>query len=342
MIAITQWFTNKSTNALNRGNKQAVETFIINNRIQKLVNNSFTLYSNIIRDFNTESINDSLTTLGYNSSILGEAIKTIGIPDSSNTISAVINLQVELSTKIIAAKKENNQVLKNSLIDTFKILNISDKVYESCLKVQKLLEKNLQTTLITNSDEAAQLFTFNKYLAIMAILAIIILVTNIINKQEKQRKLIRNLQVAEAAAQKSKQAKDEFLANMSHELRTPLNALIGFSNLLQNSPLNTKQKEYVDIISTNGDNLLNIVNDILDISKIEAGKLSFKIIPFDIYHLMNSLERLFSKTVNEKKLIYTTIIDENIPQFIKGDNNRLKQVLVNLIGNAVKFYRKER
>lgn len=337
MIAVTQWFTNQSTNTLNKGNIQAVETFKINNRIQNLVNSSFTLYSNILRDFNTPAISDSLTTLGYNSSILGDAIKTIGIPDSSNTINAVINLQVELSTKIIAAKKENNQPLKTNLIDSFKNLNISDKVYESSLKVQKLLESNLQTTLVTNSDEAAQLFTLNKYLAIMAILAIIILVTNIINKQEKQRKLIRSLQVAEAATQKSKQAKDEFLANMSHELRTPLNALIGFSNLLNSTPLNQKQKEFVDIISTNGDNLLNIVNDILDISKIEAGKLSFKLIPFDLIHLFKSLEKLFSKITSEKELIYTTIIDKSIPQFIKGDNNRLRQVLVNLIGNAIKF-----
>jgi len=138
-------------------------------------------------------------------------------------------------------------------------------------------------------------------------------------------------------AQKAESAKTNFLANMSHEIRTPLNAIIGFTKLLHNVTLPSKESNYINIIDKSAHNLLGIINDILDLSKIENGSLTYEKISFDPFSEFESITNLFMVNANEKSISLVSFIDPLIPQKIIGDPLRVKQVFSNLISNAIKF-----
>ncbi len=343
LIVVTQFFTNKATNALTTGNLKAVSTFALNNRIQEIANTSFELESKLkgatalpADKARLLSIQDSVNTLGYNAYVLSSFAEgpTKARADSVNNI---IDTQVNISEKILAAIKGGNAQQVKVNIDSLRILDLGNKVYKNCMQLQRELRDDLQQTLDTNTDQASKLSLYNRILAVFSIIAILLLATIIIRRQSQQLKLIEELKAAELAALKSKNAKDEFLANMSHELRTPLNALIGFGNLLDGTELDAKQKEYVEIIKSSGYNLLYIVNDVLDLSKIEAGKLTIAHRPFNLYDLFTRIKKMFSATIQDKGLVYNYFIDEQIPQHVVGDPDRLQQIFINLISNAIKF-----
>ena len=131
--------------------------------------------------------------------------------------------------------------------------------------------------------------------------------------------------------------KSDFLANMSHELRTPMNAIIGFSELLAETPLAEEQLDYTKTITQSATSLLTLINDILDLAKIEAGKLELERLPFELVEVIDNVAAMFKIPAREKGVTVTCKIDSRIPKRIMGDSNRLRQVLVNLAGNAMKF-----
>lgn len=153
----------------------------------------------------------------------------------------------------------------------------------------------------------------------------------------EQEKIEEELKDAKRQADESAHVKEQFLANMSHEIRTPINAVIGFTNLLQKTPLSQDQEQFVHLVQSASESLLTIINDILDISKIEAGMLRIEKSPFSLRGLCSSLETMFQHKVQEKNLSLSIYIQEKIPDTLTGDAVRLTQVLVNLISNAIKF-----
>ncbi len=171
--------------------------------------------------------------------------------------------------------------------------------------------------------------------------------TDITSRKQAEQELVKTNHELEATtaranymaekAEMANKAKSVFLANMSHEIRTPLNAIIGFSQLMNREELTPRQKEYVGCIFRSGENLLSLINDVLELSKAEAGRIELNPGNVDLHALVDDLRNIFKEQAHAKKLQLDFELSSDLPRFVLVDESRLRQIFINLIGNAVKF-----
>ncbi|MBC7846172.1 MAG: response regulator [Flavobacterium sp.] len=153
----------------------------------------------------------------------------------------------------------------------------------------------------------------------------------------EQKEAKNKAEIASQIAESAVKAKQQFLSNMSHEIRTPMNAIIGFTNVMLKTALSEKQKEYINAIKVSGDALIVLINDILDIAKVDAGKMTFEQTPFALSDSISTTLHLFEPKIQEKNIELIKHFDAAIPKILLGDSLRLRQIILNLLSNAVKF-----
>lgn len=224
---------------------------------------------------------------------------------------------------------ENENQILNKIDSELLPPALAEKCLQSDLKTMQTMSINIEV-----EENNGQIFETHKFPVKLSngnygIGGYIKNITEVV-KAENMRK---EFEIAKNTAE----FKQQFLANMSHEMRTPMNGIIGMADFLTKTELNEKQLDYVQTIRKSSDSLLNIINDVLDLSKIEAGKMILKSYAFDLYRLIENIKTVFCVLAKEKKLQFDILISPDVPKFIEFDANRLEQILNNLISNAIKF-----
>jgi signal transduction histidine kinase/CheY-like chemotaxis protein len=336
-IFFTQYQTNNSVRQLKNGNALAVQAFQARNLIDGIINNIY------ITDSKAASFSSNATTAAKNISdtlllIQQDVAKVQQLAASVATKALANELAAMIARKLIPLQQLlNNATLAAPSFSIEKSKELTDSIYVTGLELQQELQASLQNAVVENEKTAQDVFTLARVIGFLSIGAVAILATIIIRRMLHSHRLIGALDDARLQTEKAAQVKQQFLANMSHEIRTPVNSVIGFTKLLQKTKMKEDQQQFVGLIKTAGESLLSIINDILDISKIEAGMLHFDKNPFSLRELCYGAEMMFYHRITEKNLYFESIINDDVPEVIIGDRERLNQVLVNLVNNAIKF-----
>ena len=237
-----------------------------------------------------------------------------------------------------------NEVLFNRFHDS--IYNTESTKKLAGLQLKYEFDKKQQADSIRHASEnQINLLNLRKQktytgMGAAGLVLVILLLFFVYSNYSNQRKATAEMALARERAEQSEKFKQQFLANMSHEIRTPMNAVMGMTNLVLDTPLNEKQKFYLEGVRKSGETLLHIINDILDLSKIEAGKMELERIDFSLSEVLGQVKQTMQHKAEEKGLQLSACSDQGITDVLTGDPVRLNQVLINLTGNAIKFTEK--
>jgi signal transduction histidine kinase/CheY-like chemotaxis protein len=346
LLIYIQYNSAKSIDALVTGNEKLVDEFKVSSELRELEKDVISIESRIRGAVSTK---DSSYIQGLQIEInevemnLGK-LQKITDNDSSvkyiNTLEKLVHEKIRLSRDVIDSFHTGYKNSAKNLVVTKKSKKLIDSIRVATRTINRTRNKLLSDVTISIDKSGKKAQRFGTILIVMVLISGAILFWYIINIIRNQQLLIEQLDVSEKKEREAALVKEKFMTNMSHEIRTPLNSMLGFTRLLQRKDLDDDSKEYVQTILKSGENLLAIINDILDLSKIESGMMRIETAPFSIRDLVYSIETMLKVKADEKHLLFIVNVQNSVPGIIEGDATRLTQILINLIGNALKFTNK--
>jgi signal transduction histidine kinase/CheY-like chemotaxis protein len=343
LVIFIQYNSAKNIRQLVGGNEKLLHELTVKSELQELEDDILSVENKIkgtVTTSDTSYIEGLETQIARVESDL-DKLQKISDDDSSieyiDQLDHLVRQKLLFNNQIVDSFNVAGKATAEKIIATQRGKRLTDSILQTIQKIitirQSLLAKI--TGSLDKSGKDAQRFG--------TILIVLVLVTGaalfwyIINIIRNQYQLIDQLHISEKKVKEAARVKENFLANMSHEIRTPMNAIIGFTHLLARRSLDPQSKKYVETIQGSGENLLSVINDILDLSKIEAGMMRIENVVFRTKELFQSVEALFCEKAADKKLSLSLEIKENVPGLLEGDAKHLTQIMVNLVGNAIKF-----
>lgn len=343
VIVFLQVISGYNITRLLQGNRNLTTEMQVQNNLRKLQSDVLTVESDIrgaVISGGKNGLPDAekkLATIANEAAQLQKIFSDTILSSEAKTLHFLVGQKMTFSREILTAFHQKGKGAAEAIINRGRGKIIRDSIETSINKLDSLRQAGLEKILIAIETTGKTARIWGLVIALIALVAVVSAFWYIVNQGRQQQKMIKLLNESDRRNKEMANIKEQFLANMSHEIRTPMNAILGFTNILRRTTLNAEQRQYVQNIHSAGENLLALVNDILDLSKIEAGMMSLEETRFSLHSLVSSVGAMFSEKMREKELQFDAHIDAEVPDILSGDAVRLTQILVNLLSNAVKF-----
>jgi signal transduction histidine kinase/CheY-like chemotaxis protein len=344
LLIFMQYNSVKNINNLIEGNEKLLRELQVSNQLREIERDLLSTESKIrgaIATNDTSYLKEIDFRIAETKRYL-DSLKLVSDQDSTfrhiTALYAIADEKLQLKTRVLDSFHYTGRISPESFNKILKPrMHTNDETNDLSIRLTDSRRRLLDSLSISVSSSGKKARTLGTVMIIVVLLSEAGLFWYIISRIRRQNHLIQELDASEKKVREVSMIKENFMANMSHEIRTPMNAILGFTHLLKAKNKDPELTEFVESIRTAGENLLAIINDILDISKIEAGMIRIESVSFSIRELIHSIEMLFTERISEKGLDFSTAMDDSIPDTLSGDATRLTQILVNMIGNAVKF-----
>jgi signal transduction histidine kinase/CheY-like chemotaxis protein len=344
LLVFLQYNSAKNIHSLITGNEKLLNELRVSNQLRELERDMLSVEIKIRGAIIT---NDTVYLQGADAQISEtqrylHLLSTISDHDSTlnniKQLSEIANQKVILKRLLLDSFKATGnistqrfkKIIEGKMLPLDKVNTISRKVFDSR---QRLLDSLSRST----SSSGRKARTWGTVLIVVVLFGWAIIFWYIIGRIRQQNDLILQLDASEKKLRQASLIKENFMANMSHEIRTPMHVVLGFADLLQHKNKDPQLAEFIHSIRAAGKNLLAVINDILDLSKIEAGMMRIESAPFSIRELIHAVKTMFIGEAGKKGLQFVAEVDDAVPDTLSGDATRLTQILVNIAGNAVKF-----
>ncbi|MDB5253658.1 MAG: hypothetical protein JWP27_2827 [Flaviaesturariibacter sp.] len=346
LIVFIQFISGQNINRLIGGNHRLLDEMQVQNELRKLQSDVLTIESDIRGAIITDDsahfglVNEKIRDLRTQVSSLSKKLDDPAIGSEVSQLDFLVNEKINHTYRIMNAYTASGKEAGEAVINTGRGKQIRDSLSTLIGQLDRVRQAQLNSLSGTISNDGSRARFLGFGLAVIACIACALAFLYIVNKGRQQERMILMLNESEKRIKEGAFIKEQFLANMSHEIRTPMNAILGFTNLLKRSELTSQQQQYVDYIYSSSQNLLTLINDILDLSKIEAGMMQIEQAPFSLNGLISSVKVMFQEKAIQKGLLFNITVDPSVHDTLSGDPVRLTQILINLLSNALKFTEK--
>lgn len=343
LLIYIQYNASKNISNLIDGNELLLKEFTVNTTLLDM-EKEIAAVENIVRE--TMITNDRELVSGirpHQQKITAGVAQLLEITknDSSsvyiNALQTLVQRKLAFSARVLDSFQVSGREAARKLMITGESRRLSDSILQVTQKIDNIREQHLSAIIALMDQGGQKAQQLGLWLVILVLVSAAGFLWYIVTIIRKQISLIGQLDASEKKVREAALMKEKFMADMSHEIRTPMVAILGITRLLQQKRLDQESAGQVNIIRQASENLLSISNDVLDLSKIEAGKLTIEKEPFNIRTILQTIVGLLQPKITEKQLQLLITVDETVPETLEGDANRLTQILMNLAGNAIKF-----